>query len=94
MSDKENNVQEEPFKQEDITIPKPKKELTNGQRLIGVNFNPAENPDVYEIKLVAAYLHNRITELKDRHEDVPRWKAAAKTYVEIGSMLAVKGVVA
>lgn len=73
--------------------PKKEKELTLGQRLVGVTFNPSKNKDVDEVKQMAADLIDKIDAIKERHQDVVRWKNMAKSYIEIGCGQTVKALV-
>lgn len=75
----------------------PKREMTRGEYLVGITFNPAGHPAVDDIKRKAADLIDAINNLKaipdgsiEYQGEFGRCKATAITNVEQGAMWAVK----
>ncbi len=67
-------------------------ELTFGQKAVGLNFNPGQNPDVQEIKELYAKIIDKLNELRgtDRNEKA-RLLSVAITEAQGAQMWAVKG---
>lgn len=63
------------------------KELTLGEERVGLNFNPANDPTVTQIKTAVAALIDLCESLKAKN---PRLAATAQTQFEGASMWAVK----
>jgi hypothetical protein len=74
----------------------PNEELKNtfGAKFVSLDFNPAENQSVTEIKTAAAIFANVVKELQDKAESgaAKRRYAKALTEIEDASMWAVKAV--
>lgn len=70
------------------------KELTYGQKRVGITFNPDQNEDVAFIKQLAAELIDHIKGLQNATTDneQKRAYATAVTNIQTGQMWAVKGV--
>lgn len=67
-------------------------ELTFGQKAVGLNFNPGQNPDVHEIKELYAKIIDKLNDLRgiDRNEKA-RLLSVAITEAQGAQMWAVKG---
>lgn len=68
------------------------RELTIGEKRIGINFDTATEDKVDRIKVTSAILINQIEEVKEENNsgDKLRTIATAQTNVETASMWAVK----
>lgn len=72
--------------------------LTRGAYLVGLDFNPSDNPHVQKIKVLAAQLINAINDIEvvfddtwsQRDKQIARCKAIAITNIEQGTMWALK----
>lgn len=73
---------------------KESKELTPGQRAIGVSFNPSKDPFVDEIKQDYAAIWDKLDEKQKTagQGDKGRRYAIAKTYLEDSKMRAVEAI--
>ena len=74
------------------TPSKPRKQ--SGADAVRKDFNPSGDPDVARIKELAAELFDAVNDLECKHShDVgsfERWRALARTNIELASMWAVK----
>lgn len=68
-------------------------ELTFGQKAVGLNFNPSNNPKVQELKEAAAQFIDLCNTLREESTDneVKRMAAVAITEAQTAQMWAVKG---
>ena len=64
--------------------------MTNGERLVRVDFNVSGNSEVDQIKTEAARLIDRIEALPAPDGDTGRHQALAMTAIEEGAMWGVK----
>lgn len=79
-------------------------QLTRGQQVMSVTFNPGQRQDVAEIKQIMADAFDKISEWVDKNMqgpdmlgaqqagDIRRLEAIAKTHLETAQMYAVKAV--
>lgn len=70
------------------------RELTFGERAVGLTFNPSQKPEVYKIKEHSAFLIDYFNDLRNASPspDVKRYLSTAITQQEIACMVAVKAV--
>jgi len=65
--------------------------MTNGEYLVGIDFNPGKNPLVDQIKRKAAELIDLVDSIAERPTpDVARLQSLAITQIEDGAMWGVK----
>lgn len=72
----------------------PQRELTFGEKRVGLTFNPSKLPQVDEVKRTAAFLIDYFKEFQDKatNPEIKRALAEAMTNIETGCMFAVKGL--
>ena len=71
------------------------KELTFGQKAVGLTFNPSGDPNVHDCKLAFAQIIDQMHELQLASDDDPevgRMCAVAITYAQTAQMWAVKAL--
>lgn len=69
------------------------KELTFGQKEVGVTFNPSGNEKVARVKQLMAEVIDILNEDRgDRRDNGARWESTGITEVAKASMVAVKGL--
>ena len=70
------------------------KELTFGQKAVGLTFNPSGHPDVHDCKLMFAAVIDQMNELRLGSDDpeVKRMTAVAITNAQTAQMWAVKAL--
>ena len=68
---------------------------TNGETRVGVDFNPSNKSEIYDIKRKAADLIDAVGRIDPRcHATyVDEWKGEAVKHIETASMFAVKAAV-
>lgn len=70
------------------------RELTFGEKAVGVTFNPAKNPNVDELKAKYASMIDSLNELRGmtKNNDIARMLSVAITETQSSCMWAVKAV--
>lgn len=80
-----------------IVAPAPGRELSFGEKAVGLNFNPSANPAVHACKAGFAVEIDRMHTLRASEwtsEEVARAAATAITYMQTAQMWAVKALTA
>lgn len=74
--------------------PNPDRELTFGERAVGLNFNPGQNPEVYQCKRIFAAAIDQMQALRNDTDDpeVKRLCSVAITEAQTAQMWAVKAI--
>lgn len=77
-----------------VTDPLGKRQLTFGEKAVGLSFNPSKNPLVDSLKRKYASIIDDLNEARKITEDgeAKRYLSTAITQAEISQMLAVKAV--
>ena len=70
------------------------KELSFGEKLVGINFNPSQNHEVYNCKKEFADVIDRMNYLREQSQDpeVKRMASIAITEAQTAQMWAVKAI--
>lgn len=70
------------------------RELTFGERLVGLKFNPSNNPEVYRCKRIFADAIDQMNDLRNASDDpeVKRMGSIAITDAQSAQMWAVKAI--
>lgn len=73
-------------------MPEEKRELTLGEKMVGLDFNPANNPDVHWVKQLCAQLIDRVEASKGEKPSYLRNMIAgqAQRAILVAQMLVVK----
>jgi hypothetical protein len=72
----------------------PDRELTFGEKAVGLAFNPSQDPAVYSCKSVFARVIDQLNDLRNTSEnpDVKRTASVAITEAQTAQMWAVKAI--
>lgn len=78
----------------DPVAPNPDRELTFGERAVGLSFNPSQNPEVYRCKEQYAQVIDNLNRLRSESDDpeVKRQLSVAITEAQTAQMWAVKAI--
>ena len=70
------------------------RQLTNGEKAMGIIFNPGGHEDVNTVKRMCADLYDKIEELRSKANSggASRYYSIAITHLEIAQMEAVKAI--
>ena len=79
---------------EGIVAPNPERELTFGEKAVGLSFNPSQDPNVYRCKAVFAGAIDNLNNLRESTGDkeVKRMASIAITEAQTAQMWAVKAI--
>lgn len=73
-----------------------KKELSFGERLVGLRFNPSENPDVKTVKTSAAAFADTLHAMAEAHDEYDEFQLEllndAAKMILAAQMVAVKAI--
>lgn len=74
--------------------PSPNRELSYGEKAVGLSFNPSQDPAVYACKSGFAHVIDQMHELRTRSDDmeVKRMASLAITEAQTAQMWAVKAI--
>lgn len=74
--------------------PNPDRELTYGEKLVRLSFNPSQNTAVYRIKSTIASAIDQMNDLRNTTDDpeCKRQCSMAISELQIGSMLSVSAI--
>lgn len=79
---------------EGAVAPNPERELSFGEKAVGLGFNPSQDPAVYACKAGFAHVIDLMNDLRDRSDDadVRRMASVAITEAQTAQMWAVKAI--
>lgn len=74
--------------------PNPERELSFGEKAVGLSFNPSQDPAVYACKVGFAHVIDQMNELRASSDnaDVKRMASVAITEAQTAQMWAVKAI--